>query len=118
MYICIPCARKYSKKHRDKQTPEQRARRNYTTRRNRLSRTYGITTEQYEALLSAQDGVCAICKENGEDRGAKSLAVDHCHTTGRVRGLLCRRCNAGLGQFKDCPEGVERALAYLRRHYG
>jgi hypothetical protein len=72
---------------------------------------YGITVEQYEAMLAAQGGVCAICgKLNGNSR----LYVDHCHRDGGVRGLLCARCNSWLGRYEQ-PGFLERADAYLAR---
>lgn len=74
---------------------------------------YGITLEEYETLLSAQGGVCAICKKR---KGKNRLHVDHCHSTGNIRGILCSWCNAGLGQFKDDTAMMLRAVEYLRRH--
>ncbi len=73
-------------------------------------RHYGINLAEYEALLAKQDGKCAIC--GGKDEWF-SLAVDHCHGTGRIRGLLCSQCNRGLGLFKDNPEHLKRAAEYL-----
>lgn len=80
--------------------------------KNRLLREFGITVEDYEAMLAAQGGVCAICAK--ECRSGRRLAVDHDHVTGVVRGLLCLHCNLALGKFDDDPERIERALAYLR----
>jgi endogenous inhibitor of DNA gyrase (YacG/DUF329 family) len=76
----------------------------------RRRRDYGIEPEQYEALLVAQNSVCAICKNN---RSARPLGVDHNHTTGAVRGLLCGPCNAGLGLFGDNPGWLLAAVSYL-----
>lgn len=73
---------------------------------------YGLTLEGYEVLLNAQGGRCAICR--GVDVG-RSLAVDHDHATGRVRGLLCVTCNTGLGSFKDDTQLLELAKLYLNR---
>lgn len=73
---------------------------------------YGITRAEWEAMEMAQGGVCAIC---GRKPGARGLATDHDHDTGVVRGLLCIRCNAALGSFGDSIEGLQRAIAYLRR---
>lgn len=76
---------------------------------------YRITTADYDALLLKQGGVCAICKGTDRDSRDNLMPVDHCHTTGAVRGILCGRCNLGLGMFGDRPEVLDRAAAYLRR---
>lgn len=79
-------------------------------------RTYGITLEQYNELLTKQSGVCAICgnKETALKKGKiKSLGVDHDHTTGKVRGLLCDACNRGLGSFKEDKNSLLWAVGYL-----
>lgn len=73
-------------------------------------RLYGVGTDFYDNLLSIQGGVCAICFS---PPGADALAIDHCHTTGAVRGLLCRSCNAGLGRYNDDPARLRRAADYL-----
>lgn len=65
--------------------------------------------EGFAALLTAQGGACALCRAITDYR----LLVDHCHATGVVRGLLCRRCNAGLGFFLDSPEVLRAAAAYV-----
>ena len=75
-----------------------------------LRRMYGISMEEYESLSAAQDHLCAICAQPEEDR---LLAVDHDHVSGRLRGLLCTRCNRGLGFFQDDPQRLTRAVAYL-----
>lgn len=72
----------------------------------------------FDALLKKQGGRCAICwviPTKGIGRETK-LAVDHCHATGRVRGLLCMNCNVGLGLFKDSQARLAMAIAYLRTH--
>lgn len=85
-----------------------------TERRDRhLLHTYGITQSQYDALYEAQRGTCAICFGNGTRSRWGLLYVDHDHRTGVVRGLLCDRCNLGLGKFHDDPGLLRRALAYL-----
>lgn len=76
-----------------------------------LTKTYGITLEKYEEILAAQSGVCAICK-NAPTKN-RSLAVDHDHETGAVRGLLCTSCNTGIGQFKDNTQLLLGAIDYL-----
>ena len=72
---------------------------------------YGITIEQYDEMLAAQEGACAICR--GTESGAPRWQVDHDHQTGTVRGLLCNSCNLALGLLKDSPEIVGAALNYL-----
>lgn len=74
---------------------------------------YGITVEQYQTMFVAQNGKCAICETTQFDGPGKKLHVDHCHTTGIVRGLVCVRCNVLLGMAKDCPDRLTRAIAYL-----
>jgi len=68
---------------------------------------YGITPEQYDELVVSQTGRCRICEEGVE------LVIDHDHTTGRVRGLLCGTCNSGLGMFRDRPDILQKAIQYL-----
>ena len=80
---------------------------------------YGLTREQYEAMLAAQHGGCAVCGgTNGSSRNRKLLCVDHCHHTGKVRGLLCDNCNRGIGALKDDLGLVRKALLYLEAHHG
>jgi len=81
-------------------------------------RSYGITKEEYKEMLQDQDGKCAICKREESARAnltgkVRALAVDHCHITGNVRGLLCRACNLGIGHFGDNLETLEEAIKYL-----
>lgn len=77
---------------------------------------FGLTRAQFDELLASQGGGCAICgTKNGMVRRGKELrlVVDHCHTTGRVRGILCNSCNNGLGRFKDDPKLLRRAAEYI-----
>lgn len=76
-----------------------------------LRRVYGISLEDYGAMLEAQGGVCRICRK--ECASGMRLAVDHCHQTGRVRGLLCGKCNTGIGQFSHDLALLKSAIAYL-----
>ncbi len=78
-----------------------------------LKKFYGITTEYYENLLVDQGGGCAICNKSPEDN-RKRLAVDHCHDSGIIRGLLCHDCNTGLGKFKDNTNILLAAGSYLK----
>ena len=74
----------------------------------RYERLYGLTHEQYDELLAKQEYACATCRQK------KPLDVDHDHQTGKVRGLLCRRCNIAIGQFEDDPDLIDRIASYLR----
>jgi Autographiviridae endonuclease VII len=85
-------------------------RRGAPARRSQLKLYYGLSLEEYNALLALQNGVCAICEEKSD----RTLCVDHCHLTRLVRGLLCRRCNLGLGYFRDDPRLLLKAVLYLR----
>jgi hypothetical protein len=76
----------------------------------RLQQTYGIDEQEYQRLLALQSGRCAIC---GCVQRYQRLSVDHCHSSGRVRGLLCVQCNRGLGRFFDSADRLRRAVAYL-----
>jgi hypothetical protein len=80
-------------------------------RRSHLKRTFGITQEQYERRLREQGGGCAVCQR--PPKPGTSLHVDHDHETGYVRGLLCFKCNAALGQLHDDLDRIERALTYV-----
>jgi len=77
-----------------------------------LKKKYGITVEEFEQMLKNQDYKCDICKLPS-DSFKEWLVVDHNHTTGKVRGLLCKSCNFGLGNFKDSTFNLQNALNYL-----
>lgn len=79
--------------------------------RRRLA-TYGITLEQYEEMLANQDGSCAICRSDWSSKGPN---IDHDHSTGEVRGLLCQACNQAIGQLRDDPAIIIAAAEYVRR---
>lgn len=91
-------------------------------RRRKLREAYGMTMADYDAMFDAQEGRCAICgtqKEPwepgwGVEGRGRCLVVDHCHTDGRIRGLLCGNCNHGLGKFKDDIAHLLAAAEYLR----
>lgn len=81
----------------------------------RHKRQYGLTLEQRNAMLLAQDNVCAGCS-SPEAGGRHGWHMDHCHTTGKVRGLLCNGCNLALGHVKDNPHRLRELAAYVERH--
>lgn len=84
-----------------------------SVRNARYKRLYGISLEQYEEMLRLQGGVCAICKTHSK---TTRLAVDHCHMTLKVRGLLCGFCNRGIGFFEGRPAAMMTGAIYLKRH--
>lgn len=77
-------------------------------------KNYGITGDEYRAMLLAQGGVCKIC--NKPNWTEKFLYVDHCHDTGKIRGILCHNCNAGIGLFKDNVELLLLAAEYVKNY--
>lgn len=86
-----------------------------------LKKKYGLTVEQFDQMLVEQGGVCAVCRktENAKHAvtgGVRNLAVDHCHDSGQVRGLLCTNCNRGMGNFSDDVETLSAAIEYLEKH--
>ena len=103
---------------RSKMVLRMKAKDPFYYRRKKLLKMYGITHEQYEQMYAKQRGLCAICLKP-EARclygGLSKLVVDHNHKTGRVRALLCHRCNVALGTVEN-EEFVKKALAYLERY--
>jgi hypothetical protein len=113
---CLKCGRDAVKKsyhkHKEKQVArarEYRANNPDAGREAKFKYKYGISLFQYELLFKAQNGKCAICDEPSK----ATLDVDHDHATGKVRGLLCRRCNLGIGHFCDDPDVIRNAMKYL-----
>jgi hypothetical protein len=106
---CLPC-RRMDRREWDAKNPE------ITKRRNRLRSfyvTHGIREPEYLKLLEKQNGCCAIC--GTDDPSPKDrLVIDHCHKTLEIRGLLCCRCNSGIGYFFDDPERLINAAHYVR----
>lgn len=82
-------------------------------RRVKLKEKYGLSINEYNKLLEKQGGGCAIC---GQVSGRRNLDVDHSHTTGKVRGVLCENCNKALGLYRDSVELLEKAIKYLKEN--
>jgi len=102
----------YMREYR-KRTPE-------IHKRMALKKDFGITLEYYYELLEKQNHVCAICFQpettwNKKHHKPQSLSVDHCHVTGKIRGLLCNNCNRGVGLLQDNPTILQSALTYLQK---
>jgi hypothetical protein len=79
-------------------------------RKERLSK-YSLSVEQYDFMFASQGRACAICGASAS--AGQGFHIDHCHTTGAVRGILCQNCNIGIGNLQDDPEILRRALTYL-----
>jgi hypothetical protein len=85
-----------------------------SSRDGRLRTRFGVSVEDYEAMLLLQGALCAICRRPEPD--GRRLSVDHCHKTGKVRGLLCFSCNTGLGKLGDDVGRLLACVRYLERH--
>lgn len=103
---CAECTKKYHRAHRSKKPQGW-------DRKYALKKFFGLTLDQYAAMVVAQSGKCAICGTTKSDRISKYLCVDHNHETGKVRGLLCHNCNRGIGFLKDNVKLLAAALQYL-----
>ena len=80
-----------------------------------MRKNYGIGFFEYDAMFEKQNGLCAICDAPPPNHHKKRLNIDHCHTSGRIRGLLCDACNRGIGLLKDSPDLMLKAISYLAR---
>ena len=85
-----------------------------SNRNARFKRIYGITLDEYNLMVTEREGCCDICGKHYTIEG-KNLAVDHCHTTDKVRGLLCFRCNIGIGYLQDDINILNLAIKYLNK---
>jgi len=116
--------KKYYEKHREKESqrgkayyakdPERKQEYYYKLGRERVLKSrYGLSLADYDRMLELQSGACAICGSKSPGDKDANFHVDHCHTTGAVRGLLCNRCNIGLGFFSDDVGRLAKAIEYL-----
>jgi hypothetical protein len=105
-----------SKKWRSKNPQVNRERQRMYNWKSMLRVNYGLTIEQYHALLEKQGGGCAICGAGPSQGKKRRLDVDHCHSSKKVRGLLCASCNCAIGLFKEDINLLHRAIAYLIAH--
>lgn len=115
-YQCKDCESASQKETRKRQLDSDYLGTRFKERKNNLKRMFGMSVEEYDKKLDAQGGGCKIC--GLECISGKRLAVDHNHTTGKIRDLLCNNCNGGLGKFQDSPELLIKAADYLREHCG
>lgn len=124
-HTCKHCSRKAQKTWRDTHPDNvKRSQDKFNAKESRrlyrrnwyLFDRYGIGLVEYNQMLEDQNGKCAICGTRDPGGQANIFHVDHEHTTGKIRGLLCNNCNPGLGWFKDNEENLLNAIAYLRKH--
>ncbi len=125
---CIVCKKEYQQRPDVKAKmqarcrifrQENKERMRQQSKDNALIRLYGITRQEYNAMLASQNGLCAICnKSESKIIFGKQiqLAIDHDHATGQVRVLLCGACNSGLGSLNDNPDLLRKAADYLDSH--
>lgn len=83
-------------------------------KRSQIKRKYGITLEERMAMLDAQGGVCAACMQPKSNKG--DWTTDHCHDSGKVRGILCTQCNTALGLLAEDPERIRALALYIEKH--
>jgi hypothetical protein len=111
---CKECNQKQKAERWASTPPEVRKAKNIVSR---LKYQYGMTPADYVKKVEEQNNKCFICEQEA-GYNDKPLYVDHCHTTGNVRKLLCQHCNSGLGMFRDNPELLSKAADYLKEHNG
>lgn len=107
---CKECAKARTKLYKQNHYQKVKHLAKARGRQYKLKHAYGLTPEAYNKMLMEQDFACKICRH---PMCGKALAVDHCHKTGKVRGLLCDKCNWGLGHFKDNVYALQTAIEYL-----
>jgi hypothetical protein len=111
--------RKNERRRARYRTDEENRKRKQEENRAQVFRKYGLTQADYDRMLAAQGGVCALCGKPPNPNGiraASRLHADHDHETGAVRALLCSTCNAGLGALRDDPALLRAAAEYIERH--
>lgn len=116
---CKECVKEYNRRY-TQMYPERRAAQNkkfraanptYEQDRKRKHK-YGVTPTDFQMMLDSQSGGCAICKKPVDRSGH----LDHCHRTGKVRGILCSNCNRGIGHMQECPTILMSAIEYIKEH--
>jgi hypothetical protein len=139
-YKCRRCTSEYGKRNRNSdpnfaekhklrgqkwytENKEDKLLKNKEWRENNISKyreinlksRFGINNTQYEEMLNLQSNSCSICKKH-KDEFTYHLVVDHCHVTGKIRGLLCKKCNLGIGHLNDDITILENSIEYLKKH--
>ncbi len=114
---CKKC--QYNRLQEFRTDPKHKERFKTYRRNNSLTQRYGISITVYENMVKEQKNRCKICNNAPDPNGARqnrNLSIDHCHKTGKVRGLLCHLCNRGIGLFREKEEIMENAIRYLKYH--
>lgn len=113
---CKPCLTESNRINRRRARQRNPERAYMQARKYGLRQNYSMTLEQFDEMLSAQGGSCAICGSTEPGGRNQHMAVDHDHATGRIRALLCNPCNRGIGLLGDNPARVRAAAEYLEAH--
>ena len=113
---CKPCHMAKSKEY-FKNNPEAKKRANTPekTRNRRLKQKYNLTSKEWQNMFDSQGGKCACCGIHQSEL-KRALVVDHCHTTGKVRALLCSHCNSALGYSKESVKVLESLIEYVKEY--
>lgn len=120
---CVECVKETARQpqnlKRARDWRERNLLRDKASKRNwQLLNKYNISQEQYDQMLSKQKSCCGLCGIHVQKTKSKLFVVDHCHKSGKVRSLLCYKCNNGLGQFLDSKELLLAAINYVEKHSG
>jgi len=114
---CVKCLKEYQRKYRNRPQPHGLTK----DKKYMLKKRYGLTVEQFGAMIASQDGRCAACGLDPSTVARSTrriLHVDHCHKTGRVRGLLCNGCNRALGLLNESAASAEGLIRYIKECCG
>ncbi len=104
---CTECRRSSDRKAKSRTVSKEKQ------RQYNIKKIHGLSPERYKILWDSQEGLCAICKVQLSSLSRKAVHIDHCHATGKVRGVLCNQCNWGLGHFRDSVLYLDAAKQYL-----
>ena len=107
---CKLCHKAVCKTSHAKNKPK----RNLYNKKYNIEKTYGISFDSYLKLVESQNNKCQICKNTLKT--GKNTHLDHCHSTGKIRGVLCGKCNTGIGQFNDSIELLKSAVSYIKKY--
>jgi len=108
--LCKPCNNKHAFTWNKKEVEKRRV----IVQKNNYKKRYGLSIQQKQELIDKQNSKCAICTNQLKD--THDVCVDHNHTTGQIRGILCRKCNLGIGHLQDSQEILKSALKYLKKY--